>query len=371
MNLFIAAGIFHPEPGGPATYLHEILPALQTYGWSVRVVTYGNATLHEYPYPVTRIPRRFLPLRRLDYARAARSESQSADLIYAHTIDLPLPKDKPRLIKIVGDQAWERCVRRGWIPNGTDIDTFQMQKYGVIAEWQKKSRSQQVNAMDSVIVPAQYLKKMVVGWGVPDEKIHVIYNALPPAASTGFASQAEARAMLGWDETPVLLTAARLIPWKGIDHLITALKSVPDVKLIVAGDGDDLPRLQALAAPIANRVIFTGRLARETLYHHMQAADYFVLYSGYEGLPHTLLESLRVGTPVIASDKGGNPEVVQHHINGLLVPYIDVEALTAAIQTAVQPGKRAALAANAHIGMERFAFETMVQTTDAILRQYI
>ncbi len=63
----------------------------------------------------------------------------------------------------------------------------------------------------------------------------------------------------------------------------------------------------------------------------MKAADYVALYSGYEGLSHTLLESLRAGTPVIASDKGGNPEVVQHGINGLLVPYVDVEALTAAI----------------------------------------
>src|SRR5688572_8460814 len=58
-NLFIAAGIFHPEPGGPATYLHELLPALQQRDWSVRVLTYGDDPAATYPYPLTRIPRRF------------------------------------------------------------------------------------------------------------------------------------------------------------------------------------------------------------------------------------------------------------------------------------------------------------------------
>ncbi len=77
----------------------------------------------------------------------------------------------------------------------------------------------------------------------------------------------------------------------------------------------------------------------------MKAADYVALYSGYEGLSHTLLESLRAGTPVIASDKGGNPEVVQHGINGLLVAYanaaISAEALADAIREALRPGVRA------------------------------
>jgi glycosyltransferase involved in cell wall biosynthesis len=53
---------------------------------------------------------------------------------------------------------------------------------------------------------------------------------------------------------------------------------------------------------------------------YFRSADYTVLYSGYEGLSHTLLESLLAGTPVIASNKGGNPEVVRHGENGLLVP---------------------------------------------------
>lgn len=392
MKLFIAAGIFHPESGGPATYLYEILPELQADGWDVRVVTYGDASSADYPYPLTRIPRRALPFRVLDYARAAWPLTRWADLIYVHTLDLPLLGGKAkRVLKMVGDQAWERAIRKGWIPPTEDIDLFQTKTYSGAAAAQKAARSRQVQAVDGVIVPSQYLKQMVVGWGVPDDRVHVIYNALPednshqPSAfslqpdkiSTEYrvlsTERSEIRQTLGLPDVPTVLTAARLTPWKGIDHLITALSRMKDVQLLVAGDGEMLPTLQRQVNDLKldDRVAFLGKVSREKMPLYMKAADYLALYSGYEGLSHTLLESLRAGTPVIASDKGGNPEVVQHGVNGLLVPYVDVDALTAALDEAFQPGKRDALAANVNVGMERFQFANMVKQTSALLRAYV
>jgi glycosyltransferase involved in cell wall biosynthesis len=369
-NLFIAAGIFHPEAGGPATYLHEILPALQQKGWSPQVLTYGDASTEDYPYPLKRIPRRVLPLRMANYWLASLPLAAQADLIYAHTIDLPVAwGKKPRLIKIVGDQAWERCIRKNWIAPTTDIDAFQKSDYSSIVSRQKDSRAKQVQAFDGVIVPSYYLKQMVMGWGVPAEKIHVIYNAMPPMPEKKYPNQAAAREALGWDSGPVILTAARLNPWKGVDHLIAAIHDLPDVRLIVAGDGEEMPRLKALAASLGERVQLLGHVPREKLYGMMQAADYFALYSGYEGLAHTLLEALRLGTPIIASAKGGNPEVVQDGVNGLLAPYVDVDALREVLRRALT--MRAELAANSQIGMERFAFATMVDETDRVLRSYL
>jgi glycosyltransferase involved in cell wall biosynthesis len=233
-----------------------------------------------------------------------------------------------------------------------------------------------MQAMDGVIVPSQYLKRLVAGWGVDEAKIHVVYNALPPEmfAGSGFEiSQTEARKQLNLPDVPILLTAARLTAWKGIDHLIAALQRIPDVRLIVAGEGEllDSLRAQAEAAGLNNRVTFLGKISRDKLAVYMKAADYLALYSGYEGLSHTLLESLLAGTPIIASDKGGNPEVVQHNVNGLLVPYVDIPALTAAIEAAFRPGERERLAANSRIGMERFQFATMVKHTSDVLESYL
>ncbi|MBI1278363.1 MAG: glycosyltransferase [Anaerolineaceae bacterium] len=388
-RLFVAAGIFHPESGGPATYLYEILPELQKRGWEPRVVTYGAGDTSVYPYPVTRIPRRALPIRLAHYGLTAFPLLRWADLVYVHTLDLPLMGGKAkRVVKMVGDQAWERAIRKGWIPAMEDIDRFQTQDYNSVVSAQKAARAKQMQAMDGVIVPSQYLKRMVEGWGVDEAKINVVYNALPPSEPHPLApspltergnkvelvlSQAEARKQLNLPDAPTIVTAARLTAWKGVDHLITALGRIPDVRLMVAGEGELLESLKAQAAAngVSDRVSFLGKISRDKLAVYMKAADYLALYSGYEGLSHTLLESLLAGTPVIASDKGGNPEVVRHNVNGLLVPYVDVEALTASLEAAFRPGERERLAANSQTGMERFQFATMVKHTSDVLESYL
>ena len=134
VKLFIASGIFHPDAGGPATYLYELLPEVVKAGWEVRAQAYGTGTTQPYPYPVRRVPRRILPLRLLHYALAARSQLDWADLVYVHTLGLPLygSRKAPRVLKIVGDQAWERSIRKGWIAATEDIDVFQQKNYNMI-----------------------------------------------------------------------------------------------------------------------------------------------------------------------------------------------------------------------------------------------
>lgn len=366
----VASGIFHPESGGPATYLQSILPALQKTGWNPHVISFGDSSHFQYPYPVTRIARRAYPLRQMHYALAARKLLDWADVCYLHSIDLPLwsgPR-MPRLLKVVGDQAWERCMRKGWIPPEISIDDFQTSAGDWRVRWQRASRTRQVAAMDAVIVPSEYLRRMVSDWGVPPSKIHVIYNALPDLTRPT-ESRAEIRAQLEWDQRPTLLTVARLQPWKGIDHLLTALSDLPEIGLVIVGDGPDLPRLKALAAPLGARVEFTGNLAREAVSRLMIAADGLALYSAYEGFSHTLLESLQLGTPVLASDRGGNPELVRHGLNGLLAPHVSIPALQEAITELLD--RRDEFSANANTDLKRFGFQKMVDQTSNILESVI
>lgn len=369
-KLFVASGIFHPEAGGPATYLKTMLPALQEAGWNARVLTFGEPSSAEYAYPVARVARASYPIRQARYAFASRRHLDWADLVYAHTIDLPLwgGRDKPRVIKVVGDQAWERCIRRGWIPADLSIDDFQGFRGDWRVRWQKASRSRQIAAMDAVIVPSQYLRRMALAWGVEPRKAHVIYNALPPIERHG-QTRAEIRAQLNWDDRPTLITVARLQRWKGIDHLIEAQRQMPDWRLVVVGDGPDRPRLAKLAAPLGDRVQFKGQLTRQQAHRLIQAADGLALYSGYEGLSHTLLESLHLGTPVLASDIGGNPEIVEHGRNGLLAPAGNKAALQRGIMELLD--RREELAANSRVGLERFRLDKMVEQTDALLRSLL
>lgn len=369
-KLLVASGILHPESGGPATYLKGILPALQALGWDARVISYGDSSVSDYSYPVTRIARRAFPLRLMSYAFSARELLDWADVCYLHSIDLPLwgGRSAPRVMKIVGDQAWERCMRKGWISSDMSIDDFQTYRGDWRVRWQQASRRRQVLAMDAVIVPSEYLRRMVNGWGVANDKIHVIYNALQEWERPA-ASRAEIRTKLGWDDRPTLLTVARLQPWKGIDHLLAALAELPEVRLVVVGDGPDLPRLRSLARQMGERVQFTGNLAPGAVSRLMVAADALALYSAYEGLSHTLLESLQLGTPVLASDRGGNPEVIRHGVNGLLAPHVDIAALREGIAQLLT--RRDEYAANASVGMERFSFDNMVDQTSFLLKRAI
>ena len=76
-----------------------------------------------------------------------------------------------------------------------------------------------------------------------------------------------------------------------------------------------------------------------------------------------------MGTPVLASDKGGNPELVRDGSNGVLVPYVDLEALRQGIERLLR--RRGQFAANTLTGMERFSFENMVEQTDALFRSLL
>lgn len=371
MRIFVASGIFHPESGGPATYLYRLLPALQARGCDIRVLTFGDAPSDGYTYPLTRIPRRSLPLRMINYARAAWPEMHRADLIFLNSLGLPIigGRQKPRVLKVVGDLAWERAVNKGWILPTEDIDSFQTKRYDPRVRLIQSQRAREVQRMDRIIVPSAYLRDMVIGWGAPPERVHVIYNALSPDAHAAAITPAEARAELKLDAGPLLLTVARLTAWKGIDHLIRAISQVPDVRLLVAGDGPDEVRLRALAESngVTDRVNFLGRISRDRLTLFFRAADYTVLYSGYEGLSHVLLESLLAGTPVITSHKGGNPEVVRHGENGLLVPYINLDALIETIREAFRGDLRARLAEHTEEGLERFRWDVLVEQTAKLL----
>jgi glycosyltransferase involved in cell wall biosynthesis len=373
MRILIASGIFHPETGGPATYLHRLLPEFQARGHTVTVLSFGDAPVAGYPYPLVRIPRRGYLRRQWDYYHAAQRLWPGHDLAYIHSLGLPLPAlIRPRIAKIVGDPAWERATRKGWVPPDTDIDHFQAHRYRLPAEVNKTLRAREARRLDHVIVPSQHRKHLLVSWGVDPARVSVIYNAVEFDAPAPGEDRDAARARLGLPDGPLLLTVARLTPLKGIDHILAALARLEDVRLVVAGEGDIRPALEALARSlgVADRVIFLGHVPHEQVRLYFRAADYTILYSGGEGLSHVLLESLSLGTPAIASDKGGNPEVIEHGVNGLLVPYADVEALTAAIREAFAPGRRAALAANAAFGLERFGYARMVEETLAVLERF-
>lgn len=376
MRFFIPTAIFHPDSGGPATYLYRFLPELLKRGHTVRVLTFGEGETEGYGYPLIRVSlKQGLLKRRMQYLRHYREELGNAEVVYINNLGLPRARDSRsrRLIKVVGDYAWERAINRGWIAPDTDIDTFQTRRDSPLVEWLKGNRAREVRTIPKIIVPSDYLRRMVIGWGAPPERVQVIYNALEREPLISTSSPTACRAQFGIDpHHQVMVTAARLTAWKGIDYLIQAvarLTDLPQLRLVIAGDGPQRAELEALVKTlgVTERVRFLGKVPHQQMGTLLTAADYFALYSGYEGLAHVLLESLTVGTPVIASDRGGNPEVVTDGVNGLLVKHPNLDALCEGVRHAFQPGVRAELQAHTKHGLDRFQWSRLVEETIRLL----
>jgi glycosyltransferase involved in cell wall biosynthesis len=123
------------------------------------------------------------------------------------------------------------------------------------------------------------------------------------------------------------------------------------VRLVIAGDGPERPRLERLGG-----ATFLGARPRDQVLELFRAADASILSSSWENFPHGVVESLAVGTPVIATAVGGVAEVVVDGENGLLVPAGSADELTAAIERLfAEPELAERLRANAVSSVERYS----------------
>ncbi|MFF4425775.1 glycosyltransferase family 4 protein [Streptomyces sp. NPDC001549] len=189
--------------------------------------------------------------------------------------------------------------------------------------------------------PETMVPLMAGVWGVPSQRMRLLYNDIDAErfAPLDEAARDGARTELGWDEQEfIVLFVHRLSYRKGVTllaPLLDAVASAPQVRdcglrvrLVVAGDGPDRPRLEREAADPARsgRMQLMGSVPNRDLPRLYAAADVVVMPSYEEGFPRVLLEAMASGTPVVTTDAGGSVDVV-----GADYPYVapvgDLDAL--------------------------------------------
>lgn len=184
----------------------------------------------------------------------------------------------------------------------------------------------------AVITVCSYLKDEMVRLGARPDRITPLRNGVDLQRFAPLDRDA-ARSKLGLTNY-TLLSVGRLSEVKGHDLTIKALTRLPDVTLMLAGDGPDRPKLQALARELGvqDRVRFLGPVPQTELRTYYNAADLSVLASSREGWANVLLESMACGTPVVATSICGTPEVVASVDAGRLMPERTPESLAEAVQ---------------------------------------
>lgn len=324
MKILIVTGIYPPDIGGPATYSKLLMEELPWRNIEVSLLNFGE--FKKYP----KILRHFL------FFLEVLARGKNVDIIYAQDpVSVGLPTalaniflHKVFILKIVGDYAWEQSCQRFEVRDLLDDFSVNYDKYSWAVKFFKNIQLFSAKHAKAIIVPSNYLKKIVSNWGIKEDKIKVIYNAFDGIAFTKIKEEVRKNLNLNGK---ILISVGRLVPWKGMEMLVKLMPDIiakiPDVKLVVAGDGTDKEKLKKTVADLnlQDKVFLVGKLDHQELMNYLIASDLFLLNTSYEGFSHQLLEVMNIGLPIITTQVGGNPELVEHNQNGLMLPYNNFE----------------------------------------------
>jgi glycosyltransferase involved in cell wall biosynthesis len=365
MKVLVVSGIWPPDVGGPASHAPEVADWLREKGHRVEVVVTADRQPATQPYPVAAVSRR-LP-RGVRHARAVAvvaERARHADVVYStgmfvrSTAGATLAR-APIVLKLTSDPAFERARRAGIVDG--EVTAFQDGTGGLVAAGLRSFRNVAVRHAAHVVCPSVFLRDLVLQWGVPPERVTVLPNATPRVDG----APGRRKTVDG-----LLVFAGRLTDAKDLDVALEAVARVDDVRLDVIGDGPERARLEAAAHSLGldGRVRFLGALPREQALAHVRDAEAMVLTSAWENFPHGVVESLAVGTPVIATRVGGVPEVVHDDDNGLLVEPGDPEAFAAAVRRYLGDAElRARLRAASTASVEQYGQDRIYAQLEAIL----
>ncbi|HTE06082.1 MAG TPA: glycosyltransferase, partial [Planctomycetota bacterium] len=204
------------------------------------------------------------------------------------------------------------------------------------------------------------LRDALVRWeGFPPERTSTLVNGIDDPRRQFPGPRQAARSELGWDDAPVALAVGSLTEVKNHAGLIEAFAAVrerlPRARLAIAGTGELQQELQRRAAALPpGAVTLLGE--RRDVARLLAACDVFVLSSRSEGLSLSLVEAHAMGRASVAFDVGGNGEVLQHGVTGLLAPPLDLAALSGALVQLLADGGRRALLEGAARGRYLAAF---------------
>ena len=316
----MTVGIFPPDIGGPATFVPKIAKYFQDeLNYEIEILTLSdnkNSNIND-DFSVKRIDRN-LPIiyRWLKTIFTIYKLGKNKDLIFVNGLGTEVTianifLKKKIIRKIVGDPVWERAYSKAKISES--FDEFQVKNYGFSISLQKKVRSFSIKKSDIVVTPSQHLKNFILNLGFKN-KIEIINNGVfIPEENTNIFTN---------DQINITIVS-RLVSHKNIEKIIKAISDLnsPLINLNIIGDGPELNQLQKISLESNNKdnIIFHGKLNRDEINHIFLNSDIYIQASNYEGLPHSLLEAMSYGIPVLCTPVGECKEILGNEDRGYIL----------------------------------------------------
>ncbi len=191
-----------------------------------------------------------------------------------------------------------------------------------------------------IVTVSKFSKNTLLLKGISNRKIAVIHNGIP-SITANFDSRSQIRRSLYISDQTILIgTACRMVSSKGIDWFLRSIaiivQAVQGSRFVIWGDGPERKSLQSLATKlgIADYVYFPGY--RTDIEKCLTALDIFVMSSFAENFSVALIEAMRAGLAIVATNVGGNPEAIRNGEDGILIPYADPIALAEGILSLIE-----------------------------------
>ena len=199
-----------------------------------------------------------------------------------------------------------------------------------------------LNNSDKIVAQSSNTRKNALEIYQPNKDIKII-----PLPYTKFNFKKVSRKSLGLKEDKIyLISVGRLVKRKGYDFLIKSLAKLDnkDIHVLILGDGPELNNLKELAKEnkIQDRVHFTGPVSEEKKFQYLNVSDIYILSSVHEGFGIVIQEAMQVGLPIIATDNGGQIDIVKDRKNGYLISFGDEKAMKEKIEKLTQDKKLSA-----------------------------
>jgi glycosyltransferase involved in cell wall biosynthesis len=346
--------------GGATVHVRDLAQAMRERGHETIVIVGGRG-------PVTdQLAAAGVPFRSVEFL--ARPIHPVRDLRALAEMTSVLREVRPELVSTHTAKAgWigrAACARLGlpalYTPHGWSIGHRISAVQGVVFTFAERVASRWTSA---TICVCERERRLALSKGVaPAEKLFVVYNGVRDIPGGLLAKPGL--------EPVRICSVARFESPKDHATLLAALGGLREQRweLDLVGDGPLEPKIRRLAGELglAERVRFLGYQTEPA--GALAEAQLFVLSSRSEAFPRSVLEAMRAGLPVVASDVGGVAEAVSHGVNGLLVPRGRPEALSAALgELIASAARRQTLGAAARLTFQsRFRMEGMVENTVAV-----
>lgn len=334
---------------GAETFAVELVTALQGAGHRAQIVALtasGREEVHDIPVLGAR-------RRASSTLRNLRSAARDADVVVAH-----------------GSSTLEACAV-GLTAVGTPFvyRTIGDPSYWVSSTWQQRRIGWMLRrATRNVVLWPGAAKQLASMYALRQDRVDVIPNAVTAERfePANALERRESRERFGIAQSQQCLAfVGSLSPEKDIPSLLAALRHLSDVSLVIAGEGPEGPRLEALASELApDQVRFLGAVRDPRAVY--AAADLLVLPSLSEGLPAVIIEAGLMETPTIASAVGAIPDVIDDGDTGYLIAPRQPERLAGRIEQALPRAAEVGRSARqAFLG--RFTMEAVVPAWEATL----